>query len=245
MASQELLPHAPINEAILDVRVSARRDLKVEDFLEHSGPLKDHFPERLERRGFQFSSEIEVGRSGEARTTDLGVQGYFFKSADGLDIAQFRIDGFTLNRLRPYQSWDAWFPLFVRTWAHYVEVARPARATRIAARCINHIPLPLRGVLQDYLSNPPKVPPQLPNVMSSFVTSVALWKSDDPALGVNLTQALEPQEGGNQRLVIDVDAFRTGDLGTNELLTHFEELHQLRDHAFFESITDAAKDLFK
>ena len=245
MASPELLPHAPITEAILDVRVSARRDFQVQDFLALAGPLKDHFPQCEERRGFQFTSEIEVGGHGEARTTDLGIQGYFFKSADGLDVAQFRIDGFTLNRLRPYRSWDVWFPLFVRTWERYVAVARPDRATRIAARCINHVPLPTHGVPAEYLSNPPRVPADLPDMMASFVTSVALWHSDDPALGVNLTQALERVEPGNQRLVIDVDAFRTGDFGTNDLVERFEELHQLRDQAFFESITNAAKDLFR
>lgn len=245
MASPELLPNAPIVEAILDVRVSARRDLRAQDFLALTDALKDHFPEREERRAYQFQAEIAAGAPKGAQTVDLGLQGYFFKSQDGLDIAQFRVDGFTLNRLRPYQSWEVWFPLFVPTWRLYAEVACPDRVTRIAARCINHIPVPPHGTLAQYLTNPPAVPRGLPDVMSNFVMTVALRYSHDPDLGLNLTQALEGTGEGAMRLIVDVDAFRTGDLGTNEILDRFEQLRLLRDSAFFESITDDTKDLFR
>ncbi len=38
---------------------------------------------------------------------DEGIQGYFYKSDDGKNIARFRKDGFTFSRLKPYTDWES------------------------------------------------------------------------------------------------------------------------------------------
>jgi uncharacterized protein (TIGR04255 family) len=239
MATQETLANAPIAEAILDVRVRARRDFSATKFRTLASRLERHYPQREERRGFRTRVEIP---GGTPESTDLGVQGYFFKSKDGLDIAQFRIDGFTLNRLAPYSSWDNWFPAFERLWTAYVEIARPERVTRVATRAINHIELPLANVLLErYLAYPPERQPKLGGELQGFVSSMTLGGVGSPDTGLVLTQAMEQ---GTRRLIIDIDAFDTGDFNPTRIVGRFAALRDLRNRAFFDSITDRLKEMF-
>lgn len=247
MVSHQLLSRAPIAEAILDVRVRARRDLQASEFLAVAETLREDYPAREDRRGIRAHIEIAEGSTRDAHTTDLGIQGYFFKSSDGLDIAQFRVDGFTLNRLKPYTSWEAWFPRFAQLWQLYAAIARPEGVTRIATRCINHIAIPAVGASLDrYLTHPPTVPEGMPGTLSDFITSVALLDSARPGVGLTLTQSLEAQgPDGSPRLTIDLDAFETCDFLADEILDRFGALRTLRDDAFFGSITEHTKGMFQ
>lgn len=103
---------------------------------------------------------VQMGRgSTETKTRDLGLHGYFFRSDDGKNIAQFRIDGFTFNRLKPYTSLDDILPLAMEMWRVYCDTAQPEVVTRLALRYINYIPLPpsLRN-FNEYLRAAPPHP---------------------------------------------------------------------------------------
>lgn len=242
MASQEHLSSAPISEALLDVRVVARPDLQASEFESLLPVFVDRFPLHEQRRNLRLQTEFKDGKLGTPRTDDL-LHGYFLKSADGLDVAQLRVDGFTLNRLKPYQSWEIWFPLFERVWSAYLGVARPLRITRLATRAINHIPF-LSGALQDYLVTPPSIPSGLPNRITAFLNSVTIDESFTQ--GMVLTQALEPTDpNGTPRLTIDIDAYETGDFAPHDIVGRFPALRAKRNLAFFESITDHAKGAFR
>lgn len=68
-----------------------------------------------------------------ANRQDQGFLGLFLKAADELTIAQFRPDGFTVNRLRPYTGWSAILPEVLELWDIYVRVAKPEREILAAA----------------------------------------------------------------------------------------------------------------
>ena len=73
---------------------------------------------------------------------------------------QFRINGFTFNRLKPYTSWGDILPQVKDLWSLYIDIASPESITRIAVRYINNIeiPKPDNIVFSDYLKVPPKIP---------------------------------------------------------------------------------------
>lgn len=243
----EVFPHlerAPITEALLDVRVRARKDLQAGELQRVAVQLRDEYPVAEERR-VQFSIPA-LGQAG-VPSGPIDVHEYYYRSVDRRDVVQFRVDGFALNRLKPYQSWLVWFPRFKRLWSLYMQLARPESVTRVAVRCINLIDLPSgRHNLEDFLTAPPPVPKGLPDSIGGFVTNVALVEETDPPRWLNLTQALQgigPE--GTIQLRIDVEAFVTGDFPPGEIIPLFEPLHMLRNRAFFRSITPRTVALFQ
>ncbi len=186
MGSPKHLRNAPITEAVFDFRVKARAGFRPEEFAGLRPQLADRFPKLEERRGLQVP-----GKGQPASVEDLGLQGYFFKAADDRQVAQFRVDGFTFNRLHPYTKWEELFPLALQLWRQYCAIARPEVITRLAVRYINRIPLPPgRFELETYLRAAPVVPPELPQHVSGFLTRVTI---QDPATGIAavIAQALE------------------------------------------------------
>jgi uncharacterized protein (TIGR04255 family) len=260
----EHLPHAPITEAILDVRVRSRPNLSAAEFRELTPQLKPELPVVGEMRhvtaSFQFGPGAIPGSSGTTPASRSlapwptaanlrqghGLDGLLFKSQDGKDVAQFRVDGFSLNRLAPYQDWDHWFPRFKRLWAAYVQVARPVAAVRIAARCINQFPVQPGTRLEDYLTAPPATPAGLPQNLRAFQFRTLVTDDAMPGLSLGMVQALHlGPDGRTLQLVLDIDAFSVGEFSLDNVLNGFEPLHELRNRAFFRSLTPATIARFR
>lgn len=232
------LESAPITEALIDVRVRARPDLQASEFKRLRDTLNAQFPRMEERRGFQATLEFQQNAP-PTSVMASDVQGYFFWSGTEKDVAQFRVDGFSLNRLKPYQSWEEWFPRFEDLWRLYLEIARPEGVTRIGVRCINHIVLPPGPVdLGRYLTVPPGVPPGLPLSPADFVMRLAMNGADTPPTAVSITQALRQGTAGAPQILLDIDAYRAGEFDPKQISPLFQPLHELRNLAFFSSITN-------
>src|SRR3990167_4928298 len=241
MPTPRHLQNAPITEAIIDFRVKARPDLRAEDFAGMKDQLSNRLPKLEEMRGLQATFQVLKGKGQPPVVQDLGLQGYFFRSQDEKIIAQFRIDGFTLNRLRPYTSWEDIFPQAMELWELYLKVAKPVEAVRLADRYINHVSLP-PGVqkFEDYLRGSPVIPPELPQYTSSFLTRVTIH---DPLndIAAHVTQALQPT-GSAQRLtvILDIDAYKEAQLPPEDPAIErvFEQLRIFKNLIFFNSLTD-------
>lgn len=248
MARQRHLSKAPITEALIDWRVKARADLRAEDFESLKQVLVGRFPKVDERRGMHARFEIVEGEPKTPLFEDLGFQGYFFKSDDELTIAQFRVDGFTLNRLRPYTSWGELFPLALDLWRHYVSVAEPEVVVRLAVRYINHVPLPQQLTRLDaHLTAAPAVPPGLPHQLVGFLTRLTI---NDASTGISahVAQAVEPAAGGqNPALILDIDAFKADEFEANDpvIETTFADLRAFKNLVFFNSLTEETLEQFQ
>src|SRR2546425_2117539 len=142
MASPRHLRKAPINEALVDLRVDRRLDVAADTFADLRQILQESYPQVDDQRGVSAKVEFRDGKL-FTETDDLGFQGLHFTSTDGLTIAQFRPDGFTVNRLRPYEDWQHLFAEASRLWPLFVERAAPLHVTRAALRYINQLALPL------------------------------------------------------------------------------------------------------
>src|SRR3989338_2990647 len=254
MPAPRHLQNAPIAEAIIDFRVKARPELRAEDV----GAVKDRLAARLpkveERRGLQARIELLKAKGekpGPPLVQDLGLQGYFFKSQDEKVIAQFRIDGFTLNRLRPYTSWEDIFPQAMELWRLYLEVAKPPKplaVMRLAVRYINHIPLPSgTEKFENYLRAAPAIPPELPQYVSSFLTRVTIHNPED-YVAAHVTQALQPTTDVQRLTVIlDTDAYKEAELSVEDPAIEriFMQLRAFKNMIFFNSLTDQALRQFE
>src|SRR5947209_2748019 len=152
MSESRHYPHAPITEALVDLRVDFGPDMSLEKLRTFGAHIKASYPNEGTRDMLQ--SEISIVGAQPKTESKHTTLGYIFHSGDRRQAVQARIDGFTFSRFAPYQDWPQLIGEAKRLWKVFVDVLRPRMVTRIAVRYINQINLPLKdGTLkfEDYL----------------------------------------------------------------------------------------------
>lgn len=247
MATQRHLKNAPIVEAIIDIRAKLRNTFKVEEFSSLREALSNNYPVMEERRAIEFGGTIAGGKV-QQTLADKGPMGYFFKSHDGEKVAQFRQDGFTFSRLKPYTNWQEVLEEAKRLWKLYMDKASPEIMTRIAVRYINQldIPLPINDFAH-YLTAPPIIPQNLPQNLYHFLTRVTIH---DEKLDImaNIIQGLQSiSKKDYVAVMLDIDVFKNKESGfaESEIWPTFEQLRDLKNRIFFDSITEETVRLFE
>jgi uncharacterized protein (TIGR04255 family) len=248
MTTVEHLRKAPITEALVDYRAELPEAFDVSSLRTIGQRLGDDYPTCDERRS--VATRLKMSDQGPtSETIDQGIDGFFFRSADGRRVAQFRTDGFSFSLLNPYTTWHHLESEAARLWQLYVELGTPLMVTRLATRYINHIRLPPGATeILDYLTAPPVVPDNAPPLVSAFLSRVTV-KDVDTGLAAHITHALEKAPEGEDGLVIilDIDAFKQVSCSSDsgEIETTFDLLHDLKNTLFFGCITEKAKEMFK
>src|SRR3990167_5750912 len=98
-------PHAPITEALLDIRVKLPAQIDLTRLTTFHDAVKDRYPLKRERTSWHGGFQLKPGTGPEMLASSSGgPDGYLFTSADGRQIVQARLDGFTFNRLKPYDK---------------------------------------------------------------------------------------------------------------------------------------------
>jgi len=247
MARQRHLNNAPITEAIIDFRVVLASGFDVKKFLEAKETLCKNYPknETIKLVTASFGTEKD-GKTFIKPPQDEETQGYFFKSEDEKNIAQFRLDGFTYNRLHPYTNWENVLGEAKSLWGVYCSIASLEKVKRVAVRYINKldIELPISD-FSEYLVAPPNVASSLPQAISQFLMRMTIHDGDKI---VNLIQTMGPSDNtSNIQIILDIDAFKISEPGLNvrNIWSDFEELHTLKNRMFFESITEKVAEKYE
>lgn len=246
MARQRHLNNAPISEAIIDFRVKLPSGFDTKKFLGIIADLSDSYPKNEPRRLTTGAFGMEKGKPFTQLPKDEGIQGYFFKSEDEKNIAQFRLDGFTFNRLRPYTEWESVLSEAKRLWGIYHSIASPEIVNRIAVRYINRleIELPIKD-FNEYLTAPPTIPPSLPQGINQFFNRMVIHEGDKI---INLVQAMEASTDIKKiGIILDIDVFKVQGSGFDMegIWSEFEQLRDLKNRVFFESITEKTARLYE
>ena len=242
------LRNAPITEALLDIRVKLPPDISLKWLERFQDSMRERYPAKRVRTSGQIS--VKMGKGGEPPVVQQsgGPDGYLFTSQDGKQIVQARLDGFTFNRLKPYESWQALRDEARELWRGYVRTASPEAVTRIALRYINRIeiPLPMRD-FKDYILTTPEIAPQLPQGLNSFLMRLVIQEPKMQAYAI-VTQTMEPIDSTSSKLplIFDIDVFRNEsfEIDSSAMWSAFEILREFKNTIFFNSITDRAKELF-
>jgi uncharacterized protein (TIGR04255 family) len=248
MAEVRHLRNAPITEAIIDFRVKTKSGFDVESFRSLKHRLESQLPVLEEQQFIEGRFEIGPGGKSVSQYAKHGeLHGFWFKSSDGLNIAQFRRDGFTFNRLKPYTSWQELFPRVWELWQLYVETGAAEFVTRIATRYINSLALPAsRKDLSEFLTEPPSVPEEVSGEIASFLSRIVI--NTPEGLNANITQALgHAVEPSSVVVILDIDAYaqRELEIGDDSVPRIFSGLRDLKNRIFFSSITEEAARLFE
>lgn len=240
MADPRHLERAPIAEAMVDFRTTLPDTFDMDRFRTLAETMKDRYPIVEQQTEHQASVRIGPGVS-QADLKEPRLRGYVFRSADRLTVAQFRRDGFTFNRLRPYTSWDELRPEALRLWELYCDTADPPPCTRLGLRYINQIEIPIPGAdLNEYFVLLPGFPGDTPAPMTEFLTRIVL---DDPALNAGAAVVMASQVGPNEHLaiiILDIDAYResTGGIPHDHVSRTLSDLRIFKNRIFFGSVTE-------
>jgi uncharacterized protein (TIGR04255 family) len=248
MDTKRHLKNAPITEAIFDFRVNPKQKFDANLLLNAEKILSDTYPKRDPLRQIEgkFGIEVVDNKTRFISPQDRGIQGYMFKSEDDKNIAQFRKEGFTYNRLKPYISWDNAINETKYLWNIYKQEAKPELITRIAVRYINHLQIPL-GDLSDYITNPPRVPDGVPKQISSFLSRIVI-NDTEREIRANVTQALEKSlEANYVTIILDIDVYKVEnyDVDDERIWLIFNRLRELKNLIFFSSITEKAVERYQ
>jgi len=242
------LTKAPITEALFDIRVKARPGFEASNFDKLKSKLSDRFPDIKDMRGGKFTLQFQPKGDPISSMNDLGLQGYFFGSDAEKLIAQFRIDGFTLNKLKPYTDWDELLPIFIELWQDYLSIADPEAVTRQALRYINHIPIISDFVdFDEYLRAAPQIPPELPQLLAAFFSRVTII-DNERSLAANVVQAFEHKPGQSGiTIILDIDAYKQVDLSHDDetLIDNFSQLREFKNMIFFNYLNEKTLGLFE
>lgn len=243
MATPRHLSRAPIVEALIDIRIE--EPIPSPDTLRGlAQSLSGSYPIIEPHKAFQTTFKAADGKA-SVDTTDLGLRGYFLRTAARDRLVQFRVDGFTLNSFPPYTSADDLIAEALTLWTEYSRAVGPKSVVRLAMRYINKLILPFRDG-EDYkrfLTTAPEVPSELPQGVTEFSTKVVLQYADDAA--VIISQALTgavPAE-----MIIDIDVFRGGsfELSAASLSPILFKLREIKNTAFFALLTEEAAKLYQ
>lgn len=248
MAEIRHLAKAPIVEALIDLRVKLPSSFEPGKLLDLKGCLNEAFPKIEERQQLEHKFGLLHGKPIPPQTELKGLQGLLFRSEDGLDVVQCRIDGFTYSRLTPYLDWETLRDRARKYWKIYCETVAPESVIRIAVRYINRIqpPVPFTDY-SNYFTTSLPVPSGRSRVVHGFLTRV-LIEDPERQLSAIVIQNLEPSIDPNPvSIILDIDVFKTQEYGMDDegIWSILEVLHNVKNELFFDSITEEAVRLFE
>lgn len=245
------LEHPPIIEAIIDIDCDMPPEFEVGAKIEQAQELFGSDYPILKKR-YSHSGEVEgkVGESPELKFAESHLQALLLQKKDRKQLVQIRQNGFSFNRLAPYTSLDNYFPEIERTWALFSERFSPLLVRRIGLRYINRIFLPLEKGTLDldyYLKVGPKLPQSSSLQFSGFMHQQQLVEQGTNN-AANIILTTQPIEKEKLSLIFDIGTTKEVSFepsGWVEVEATIESLRELKNHIFFDSLTEECRCLFQ
>ena len=243
----EVYKNAPIIEAALDIRVRTAEDVDLASFR-----IDDSAYPEASREPFQLQVKIEWGdKPKDASKQHLNTPlGYFFRSADQKQILQARRDGFTFNRLAPYDRWGTFGPEARRLWMLYRDRIKIEQIEAVSLSYMNEILVPFQQRIEDYLNAYIKLPEKLDKPLTSF--SLGFQSPIDGDKGtLHVAQGIGPErrEGfltiGLFIQTIKFLGVSSTLISDDELWGILEDLRIAKSLAFEACITDKVREIIR
>jgi uncharacterized protein (TIGR04255 family) len=239
--------NAPIQEAVFDIQIDKLENTSLSELEGLHSLVLDKFPKKKKRLNFSGSVALE-GEEFKSQEVKTHPQGFMLLTEDEKKLVQFRLDGFSFNVLRPYNSWVEHFKEAMVLWQLFDSKMKPHSITRISTRFINRIELPDPVEnMRDYFTLGPPVLEHVPQTCSSFLLQIEIPYVENGCT-VILTQTTVPEESKNFiPLILDIDVVKpiSSKLSLEELGKNFQVLRTIKNQVFESCITDRTRKLFE
>lgn len=232
------LTHPPLREALIDIRL--REELPASVLPKFETPKGFPMKQGIKHGQFQFQAEVDKPFTAKVITEEaLGIR---YGREDGSEVVQLRRNGLTYSILRNYQGWEVLREAARDMWRVFLLASGPVNISRLAARYINAIEIPLGADYDEYLTTAPRVPKSVPPIVTSFMQRVLVPFEKEIATAI-ITQALETPSPA----VLDIDVFTEVSLeGTSEeIWSRLDNLRNIADRIFFSSLTGKVIESYK
>ena len=253
--SDDLLPHvrtgrhyahAPITEAVIEVRCELPSDVSLDDLKRVADPAQFS----LVGPSLQISGQVNVSEAGITGNTSGEQIGHVFRRNDGRRLIQARLNGFAFSAFTPYDRWEIFSGEVWSNWLNYQSVARPIRATRLGVRYVNRIDVPQSTIeIKDYLRTAVDVSPYLPQIIAGYFLQIVVPLPRFDASATIVSTIVPPPSEYTSSLILDIDTWRDVDItlassaGYEGLRDQVEVLREAKNYVFEACITDATRGL--
>jgi len=242
----QYLSHAPIVEAVIDIRARPASDLVESELKYQVESLLEGYEFLDSNQEFQHEFKLEQGTQPSSQIR-FDWKGLRFQSGDKKHIAQFNRDGFVFSRLEPYQDWDQFYDESIRLWNVYMQAAKPTAIDRLGLRFINRVELPFGEFqFEGYMNSPPQPPEGLDIPFIGFTHQDSFTAPSHPYVINRVVTIRPPSENKGPILIFDIDVINTTEFeldGETELTRRFLEMRWFKNKTFFGSISDKTLQL--
>jgi uncharacterized protein (TIGR04255 family) len=232
---------APIVEAIIGIDLEEMLPIDVLENLKVLGEtFAPDYP--IAEQLMMGEYKIQVGSPVQQIDTQIG---YFFKSADGLQVVHAKRTGFAFSRLKPYQTWGQFIAEAKRTWELYRKIFSAASLAKFNVRYINRLTWPNGEKIEEFLSVYPHIPKELPQSLNGCFIRLD-YPLSEPHQG-RLTQQIASVQESQLDLasfILDNEfSFSTIGLQDAEVWQRIDECQNLKNEIFLGSITEKMKGM--
>jgi uncharacterized protein (TIGR04255 family) len=241
---------APITEAIITLAIELPVGFEVErlrNFVDGGVQYKPVGEERM----MGFTATISGAGTGVS-TIDPTINGFRFSDAEGRYILVCRQNSFSLSRLAPYESWEAFRDEARRIWNGFTEKFSTPKVTGLNIRYVNRIEIPWKAGQQIdfrwYFRTFPEVSSDIDVRLAGFY-----MRLDIPLTSIDarliLNQAMLPASSPSPEsisVLLDSDIVSGSEpAGEDEIWNRFEILRKAKNDVFEACITNLTRELFQ
>jgi uncharacterized protein (TIGR04255 family) len=233
---------APVVEALIDIQIDNASLGTLQDVEQLAETLKEDFPARLPLHHLQMGFQVKPGGDPEFIKDQ---QALGFRLDRPGRVLQFRTTGFSYSHLPPYSDWSSFSAEAEKFWIMYTDAIKPIRASRIAVRMINRLPLPSSDIrLDSCLNFYPTLPDSLPSDAQSLFMQlqIPMKQVDADAIAIVGLYSSPPSPSPSIMLDIDFIIQRPIPIG-DEVFRTLGILGDAKDSIFEACITDKIREL--
>jgi uncharacterized protein (TIGR04255 family) len=244
------IENPPIVEVVLDIDCDFQPNFELRAaqsaILE---AFKTEYPQHDERMLHETQIRQEKGAPPKVQLGRNALHSIQLFQEDRKQLVQFRENGYSFNRLAPYECLNTYLPEIERTWGVFNEIVRPVAVRRIALRTINRMLLPLKdgGIkLEDYFKTAPKLPPECALQFTGFLNQ---HMAVDPRTGyrVDIVLTTQNQEQNHLPVIFDINAFAaiSSAISTWKHISDVVyDLRVLKNSVFYHTLTEKCLNLY-
>jgi len=220
------LSKSPIIEAAIEIHASA--SISGEPFTEM---VKKTFP------GYALWPATFTGSTPSPTTRAMLKSG-----PENKRMLRISPDGLLVSEVGRYPGWSAFSTQALEIWNEFCRsfgVSDPIH--RASLRFINHIEMPVKYRLEDFLLSPPKPPVGLDLTNKSMMGEEIFAPLDMPYVIriLRTIQQSSPRANGLPALILDLEIDTINPIGSGELSGQLEKMRELINRVFFGIVTKA------
>lgn len=243
-STRERFKNPPIVEAIIAVTIQPLPESALAT-LENLSTTVATFGYSFETKMTQHALEFAIEKGVSRASNRDEVKGYQFFSADRTFAFQILRTGLIFSQLGHYESWELFTAEARKIWDVYLAAIGEVSIAQYAVRYINKIYVPLGEPTENYINLHISVPPDLPQAIFDPYLRLT-FRLDDPTGMLTHQQGILPSEKeGFASILLDNDfSFPASDLIPEDLWPAIDSVRDIKDHYFFNMLTDKMKETF-